>query len=402
MSSLVAILVVALIGAVVAALWAIRRRRELERAIESSLKTLGMEQESGDPSLLIRSIRRLQQSTAESETEAARFRAVVESTALGVIVADERGTIVYANPVGRDVLEGKIGDATARNRLSQLIERVTTTGSPEQLDVDVYTPVRRFIRLRAVPLPSTATWGHAAVVYVRDLSGRRRVEAMRRDFLTNAGHEMKTPLGALAILAETIGDTDDPETRRRLAERLSSEANRMAQVVDDIVTLADIESLETSFEPVHIDDVISEAMSRISVVASEAGVKVELEEEDCSGLVVGNSEQLTSAVLNLLDNAVKYSPRGDDATVSLSVDCGDDEVRIEVEDHGIGISAEHLDRVFERFYRVQQGRGRSSGGTGLGLSIVRNVAETHGGSVSVESTPAEGSTFTVRLPSMRR
>lgn len=176
----------------------------------------------------------------------------------------------------------------------------------------------------------------------------------------------------------------------------------MAQVVDDIVTLADIESLETSFEPVHIDDVISEAMSRISVVASEAGVKVELEEEDCSGLVVGNSEQLTSAVLNLLDNAVKYSPRGDDATVSLSVDCGDDEVRIEVEDHGIGISAEHLDRVFERFYRVQQGRGRSSGGTGLGLSIVRNVAETHGGSVSVESTPAEGSTFTVRLPSMRR
>ncbi|MGB5431845.1 MAG: ATP-binding protein, partial [Acidimicrobiia bacterium] len=394
MSSLVAILVVALIGAVVAALWAIRRRRELERAIESSLKTLGMEQESGDPSLLIRSIRRLQQSTAESETEAARFRAVVESTALGVIVADERGTIVYANPVGRDVLEGKIGDATARNRLSQLIERVTTTGSPEQLDVDVYTPVRRFIRLRAVPLPSTATWGHAAVVYVRDLSGRRRVEAMRRDFLTNAGHEMKTPLGALAILAETIGDTDDPETRRRLAERLSSEANRMAQVVDDIVTLADIESLETSFEPVHIDDVISEAMSRISVVASEAGVKVELEEEDCSGLVVGNSEQLTSAVLNLLDNAVKYSPRGDDATVSLSVDCGDDEVRIEVEDHGIGISAEHLDRVFERFYRVQQGRGRSSGGTGLGLSIVRNVAETHGGSVSVESTPAEGSTFT--------
>ena len=403
MSSLVAILVVALIGAVVAALWAIRRRRELERAIESSLKTLGMEPESSDPSLLIRSIRRLQQSAAESETEAARFRAVVESTALGVIVADERGTIVYANPVGRDVLEGNIGDATARNRLSQLIERVTTTGSPEQLEVDVYTPVRRFIRLRAVPLPSTATWGHAAVVYVRDLSGRRRVEAMRRDFLTNAGHEMKTPLGALAILAEAIGDTDDPETRRRLAERLSSEANRMAQVVDDIVTLADIESLETSFEPVHIDDVISESMSRISVVASEAGVRVELEEEDCSGLVVGNSEQLTSAVLNLLDNAVKYSPpRGDDAVVSLSVDCGDNEVRIEVEDHGIGISAEHLDRVFERFYRVQQGRGRSSGGTGLGLSIVRNVAETHGGSVSVESTPAEGSTFTLRLPSMRR
>ena len=399
MSLFATTLVLAVIAAAAVALWANRRRRRLEDVFESASRTLGVEPESGDPSLLVRSIRRLQERATESESEAARFRAVVESTALGVVVADERGTIVYANPVGRGFLEGKLGDATARNRLTQLIERVTTTGSPEQLEVDVYTPARRFVRLRAVPLPGTVTSGHAVAVYVRDLSGRRRVEAMRRDFLTNAGHEMKTPLGALAILAETISDTEDPETRRRLAERLSSEANRLAQVVDDIVTLADIESLETPFDVVRIDAVVDDAVSRVSVVAAEAGVDVEVDGSACSAVVVGNSEQLTSAVSNLLDNAVKYSLRGGD--VAVAVRCDDDEVTITVEDHGSGISSEHLDRVFERFYRIQEGRGRSSGGTGLGLSIVRNVAESHGGLVSVESTPAEGSKFTLRFPTAK-
>jgi two-component system sensor histidine kinase SenX3 len=134
-------------------------------------------------------------------------------------------------------------------------------------------------------------------------------------------------------------------------------------------------------------------------VAAEAGVGVEVDGSECSAVVVGNSEQLTSAVSNLLDNAVKYSLRGGD--VAVAVRCDDDEVAITVEDHGSGISSEHLDRVFERFYRIQEGRGRSSGGTGLGLSIVRNVAESHGGSVSVESTPAEGSKFTLRFPTAK-
>lgn len=401
MSPLLAILAAGFVAAVVAAVWANHRRRELEREVNAALEIMGPSAHAAEAVGLPRAARRLREDLAASQTEAARFRAVVESTDLGVIIADERGTIAYANVVGRRVLEGKIGDATARNRLSQLIQRVTSSGNPEQWEFDVHTPVRRFMRLRAVPLPSGATWGHAAAVYVRDLSGRRRVEAMRRDFLTNAGHEMKTPLGALAILAETLGDTDDPETRRRLVGRLISEANRMASVVDDIVTLADIESLETPFDSVKVGDVIDEATSRVSVVAAEAGVNVDLEGADCSAVVIGNMEQLTSAVVNLLENAIKYSPSGEDAAVSVSVRCDDDQVTIAVSDRGSGISMEHVDRIFERFYRVQSGRGRLSGGTGLGLSIVRNVAEAHGGTVSVESVPAEGSTFTLCLPSSR-
>jgi two-component system sensor histidine kinase SenX3 len=400
-SFLDAILGMAAVMAVGAVYVANRRRRSLERFVDTALKTMGVPQDPDRGDALVRAVRRMEASVNESKTETAHFRAVVESTDLGVIVVDERGAVTYANPAGRRVLDGEVGDATARNRLNQLIQRVTSSGSPEELTVDVYTPVRRFIRLRAVPLPSEPSVGHAVVVYVRDLSGQRRVEAMRRDFLTNAGHELKTPLGALSVLAETIGDADDPGTRRRLAERLRSEAARMARLVDDIVTLAAIESLETPFVPVRIGEVVDEAVERTAVLSAERGVSIEVEDGD-DAVVEGNAEQLTSAVANLLSNALKYSPPGEGAVVGVSVRVHEAEVSIRVEDHGIGIPSDHVDRIFERFYRVQAARDRSSGGTGLGLSIVRNVAETHGGSVSVESAPAAGSTFTLRLPVTRR
>lgn len=402
MSTVVALLILGLVAAVVAAAWAVRRRRLLERDVDSALAGVGVPPGHDRGWILTRSLRALEERVEESETESARFRAVIERTDLGVIVTDQKANVVFANPAGRAALDGKVGDATARSRLIRLIRRVSSTGNAEQQEFDVYTPERRFMRLRAVPLPGGAKWGHAAVVYIRDLSGQRRVEAMRRDFLTNAGHEMKTPLGALSILAETIADTDDPDTRRRLAERLRSEANRMAQVVDDIVALAAIESLETPFEPVRIGDVVDEAVARVAVLSNETGVSIEVGKQSPEVKVDGNADQLTSAVANLLSNAVKYSPAGQGAIVHLGIRSTEADVTITVVDHGIGISSDHLDRIFERFYRVQAGRGRSSGGTGLGLSIVRNVAEAHGGSVSVESVPAEGSTFTLRLPLTRR
>jgi two-component system, OmpR family, sensor histidine kinase SenX3 len=397
-----ALLVLGLVAAIVVAAWAVRRRRHLERDVDSALAVVGVRSGPDRGWALARSLSELRERAEESEAETARFRAVIERTDLGVIVADHMGNVVFANPAGRAALDGKVGDATARNRLTRLIRRVSSTGNAEQQEFDVYTPVRRFMRLRAVPLPGGAKWGHAAVVYIRDLSGQRRVEAMRRDFLANAGHEMKTPLGALSILAETIAYTDDSATRQRLADRIRSEANRMAQVVDDIVALAAIESLETPFEPVRIVDVVDEAVARVAVLSNETGVPIEIEDHAAGVVVDGNAEQLTSAVANLLSNAVKYSPVGGGAVVSATISSDETEVAISIRDHGIGISSDHLDRIFERFYRVQAGRGRSSGGTGLGLSIVRNVAETHGGSVSVESTPAEGSTFTLRLPVARR
>lgn len=221
---------------------------------------------------------------------------------------------------------------------------------------------------------------------------------MRRDFLTNAGHEMKTPLGAMSVLAETIADTEDAETRRRLTGRLRVEANRMARVVDDILTLADIESLETPFSSVRIGEVVDDAVARVAVVAAEHGIEIAVTGNGSEAVVEGNEEQLVSAVANLLDNAVKYSNAGGEPVVEIEMRMSDDRVSIVVRDHGVGISESHLNRVFERFYRVDRGRDRSSGGTGLGLSIVNNVAGTHGGSATAESVPAEGSVFTMTLP----
>ena len=172
----------------------------------------------------------------------------------------------------------------------------------------------------------------------------------------------------------------------------------MAQVVDDILTLADIESLETPFTSVRIGDVIDDAVARVTAAAADGGVEITVTGTHEDTVVEGNEEQLVSAVANLLDNAVKYSHSNGEPKVEIEIRASDDQVSIAVRDHGIGISESHLIRVFERFYRVDRGRDRSSGGTGLGLSIVNNVAGTHGGSVAAESVLAEGSVFTMTLP----
>lgn len=402
MNTVPILLTIGLAIALVVSVWALRRLCQIQRQVDSLLEEAGAPAGSDRFRELTGLVRRLEADVERSEIDAERLRAAVDQTDLGIIITDVDGDVVFANPSGRGVLDGKLADVAARSRLSRLINRVTSTGRSEELEFDVYTPVRRYMWMRAAALPGQSEHGHAALVYIRDLSGKRKVEAMRRDFLTNAGHEMKTPLGALAVLAETIADTDDPVTRRRLSERLRSEATRMAQVVDDVLALANIESLETPFEPVDVEEVVRAAIGRVGIAARDRGVVIQVTVADATVWVDGAWTQIESAIVNLIDNAVSYSPPDEGAVVDVGILTDGDEVMITVEDHGIGIPAAHVDRVFERFYRVQSGRGRSSGGTGLGLSIVRNVAETHGGAVSVVSTPAEGSTFTMRLPIMRR
>ncbi|MFV9673061.1 MAG: sensor histidine kinase [Acidimicrobiia bacterium] len=398
---LTGILIVFLVVTLVMLVMVVVRYRQLDRDVDRILGRLEIEASSKVASrALYRGVRGLERRLEEAEEATSRLRAATERTDIGVVIVDERGDITYANPVALRVLEGSLGDAAAGTRLVALLQRVQTMGREEDLELALFTPARRIVRLRAVPFIGSDN-ASGAVGYIQDLSGQRRVEAMRSDFLTNAGHEMKTPIGALAVLAETIGDTEDPETRRRLAGRLQSEANRMARVVDDILALADIESLETPFAPLDVGSVVGEAVERVAVSAKVAGVQICTDGTDIYAAVDGNREQIVSAVANLLDNAVKHSAVDEGETVTVMIQPDVDDVAITVEDHGVGIPPDHIGRIFERFYRVDSGRGRDSGGTGLGLSIVKNVAETHGGSVSVESTLGEGSTFTIRLPIAR-
>jgi two-component system sensor histidine kinase SenX3 len=394
----IAILIVMLVVAVAALVILAVSYRQLDRDVDRILSRLEIASTSKVASrALYRGVRGLERRLEDAEVATNRLRVAAETSNVGVVIADAAGGIVYANPAAQEVISGRLGDAVAATRIVSLLERVQATGIEEDLELDLYTPARRIVRLRAVPFAEGDRVG-GAVGYVTDLSELRRVEAMRRDFLTNAGHEMKTPLGALSVLAETIADTDDAATRQRLTERLRIEANRMARVVDDILTLADIESLETPFAQVAIVDVVDAAVARVSVMAADAGITIDDNAASGDAVVDGNVEQLVSALANLLDNALKYSDPGEDAIVEVVVSATEDQVSISVRDYGIGISEAHLERVFERFYRVDRGRSRSSGGTGLGLSIVNNVARTHGGSVGAESVLAEGSEFTMTLP----
>ncbi|MDM7830460.1 sensor histidine kinase [Cellulomonas edaphi] len=241
------------------------------------------------------------------------------------------------------------------------------------------------------------TPGHL-VVLAEDQTQARRLEAIRRDFVVNISHELKTPVGALTLLAETVQDAaDDPEAVRRFAGRMQTEAVRLSALVHEIIELSRLQvaGALTELAAVDVDTVLAEAVDRARTTAD--GKNVRLSVGGQKGVTVfGQHDLLVTAVRNLVDNAVAYS--GEASHVGVGVRLVGDIVEIAVVDEGIGISAADQERVFERFYRVDPARSRETGGTGLGLSIVKHVAADHGGDVTVWSQPGRGSTFTLRLP----
>jgi two-component system sensor histidine kinase SenX3 len=240
--------------------------------------------------------------------------------------------------------------------------------------------------------------GTGALAVVEDRSDMRRTETVRRDFVANISHELKTPVGALGLLAETIRGEDDPAVMQRLAERMVTESERAARTIDDLLELSRIEfGDDAEFARLDLVGVVGESASRIATAAEQAGVTVQLDvPSDIT--VEGDRRQLVSAVFNLLDNAVKYTAGGGEVRVRAFRDDTTSTVALSVEDEGIGIPRRSLDRIFERFYRVDRARSRNTGGTGLGLAIVRHVVNNHGGQVVAESVEGQGSVFTLLLP----
>jgi two-component system sensor histidine kinase SenX3 len=238
-----------------------------------------------------------------------------------------------------------------------------------------------------------------SLALIEDVSERRRLEAVRRDFVANISHELKTPVGALGLLAETIAAEEDPALTRRLAERMTNEAIRVGRIIDDLLALSRIEAEEQQpvREPVPVARLVGEAMDRVRSLAELGGMRIDVSGVGPRHSVGGDPRQLVSAIANLLENACKYGHRG--STVEVLSTTDGRWVDIVVRDHGIGIPSSDLERVFERFYRVDRARSRETGGTGLGLAIVRHVAGNHQGEVSVTSEEGVGSTFTLRLPS---
>lgn len=260
--------------------------------------------------------------------------------------------------------------------------------------------LRRGVEQRLVTARASVITPRLTLVVIRDITEHERVEEMRRDFVSNTSHELKTPVGAVTLLAEAIESAaDDPDQVRHFAHRLSAEASRLAQLTSRIMNLSRLQSADdlTELRDVSVDEVVAVAIESQAVAAHAAGIEI-ARGGSRKAYVRGDVQVLTEAIGNLVANAIAYSPAK--GQVGVGVKVVGETVEIAVTDHGIGIPEGEQQRVFERFYRADQARSRRTGGTGLGLSIVKHAVQRHGGEVELWSRPGRGSTFTVRLPAI--
>jgi two-component system sensor histidine kinase SenX3 len=328
-------------------------------------------------------------------TQRDRLAAALADSVEGVVVVDRDGIEVFRNQVAERYRHARHSGAVVERTIGSMLD-VAVAGEDSEQDLQLFGPPRSRLRLRAVPLVVDGQQTGAAV-YVHDISEVHRVDNVRRDFVANVSHELKTPIGALELLAETLAAEHDPEVARPLIERLAKEAERLGRIVDDLLDLSLIETQEAvAAEVLAVDALVDEAVDRLRPSAMVAGIGLQVHHGSDGAVVECDRRQVVSAIVNLLDNAVKYSESGN--VVGLETRREQDDVVIVVSDHGIGVPTRDLERIFERFYRVDQARSRDTGGTGLGLAIVRHVAQAHGGDVSVDSVEGEGSTFRLRLP----
>lgn len=281
--------------------------------------------------------------------------------------------------------------------IARLVERVGGDGNAREQEMRVRRPPlgRELLELR-VRVAALGTG--VLLILIDDLAEERRVDAVRRDFVANVSHELKTPVGALSLLAETIlSAADEPDQVKHFAERMQTEASRLASLIQDVIDLSRLQSDDpmTRAEVVDVEELVTRAFDEVRTLAVSRDI--ELIRSDEAGVdIYGDRGQLLTALRNLLTNAIVYSPQGTRVAVSSRMNEGIAE--IVVKDQGIGIPSHDLDRIFERFYRVDQARSRSTGGTGLGLAIVKHVCQNHGGECIVWSEVGTGSTFTLRLP----
>jgi two-component system sensor histidine kinase SenX3 len=336
-----------------------------------------------------------------TDSDAAMSRRLVDLMDPAVVLLGPDEAVLLANASAR-ALGVLRGNRLLVPGLVEVAREVQVTGS-QRADValpsDLVGAGPRMVAVHGIRLgtgPATSA-GPVALV-LQDVTEARRVEAVRKDFVANVGHELKTPVGALALLAEAVQDAaDDPETVQRFAARMSHEADRLSRLVRELIDLSRLQGAEPLPElvPVAVGTVVSEAVDRTRAAAAAKDIQLAVAAQP--GLVVrGVEAQLATALTNLLANAVAYSPGGTTIAVGARARSGFAEVA--VTDSGIGIPRSDRSRVFERFYRVDQSRASATGGTGLGLAIVKHVATNHGGSVTVWSEEGLGSTFTLRIP----
>jgi two-component system sensor histidine kinase SenX3 len=311
---------------------------------------------------------------------------------------DGRNVVLWAHPA-IEAMRVTRRRAVRIPEILAMVDESRASGQALQRDMSVRRPGRRQadyrLRVRVAPMAD-----RAALIQVEDVSEAERLDHVRRDFVANVSHELKTPIGALSLLAEAVMEArDDPASVERFAARIVAETRRLNTLINDLMDLSRLEGIDPlrPMEPVSVDDIVAQACDDARMLAQDKGIR--FLRGGVAGLkVLGVEAQLVTAVRNLIINAVNYSAASTKVAVTTGVTDGS--VTIAVTDQGIGIPIAELDRIFERFYRVDPARSRDTGGTGLGLAIVKHVCANHGGYCDVWSRVGEGSTFTIRLPEL--
>jgi two-component system phosphate regulon sensor histidine kinase PhoR len=333
------------------------------------------------------------------------WKAILAGMSEGVLVVGRDGRAQFANAAFQRLFD-RAGEVAGRQvleivrqpELARMVDLTLAEGRGREAEIEIGRDGdRRCLQLASAAL---STGAEGAVVVARDVTERTRLTEMRRDFVANVSHELKTPLAAIRGYAETLQDgaAAEPATAARFLDRILVQCRRLQALLDDLLTLSRLESIDSSpqNEPVDLAAVVARAADLVAESAADKEVELVIEAAGRGLELSGDGDGLERMVVNLLDNAIKYNRRHGRVTVRLEP--LEREVRIEVRDTGIGIPQDALTRIFERFYRVDKGRAREEGGTGLGLAIVKHVAQAHGGQVEVESRIGSGSTFRVRLP----
>jgi PAS domain S-box-containing protein len=325
----------------------------------------------------------------------------------GVLVTDQKGEILLMNPSLRKTFlidlppEGKRSLEVIRNaKIQEVVDR--TLQNKQKLiseELSLTVPEEKFLKVNAVPIVREGEVNGAILVF-HDITELRRLERIRQDFVANVSHELRTPISSIKGYAETLldGAMNDQQNSRDFIEIINRDSDRLAKLIDDLLDLSRIESgkLKMVFVPTDILGVIKRTMFIIENLAKMKSISIEIQAAENLSNVLADETRLSQVILNLLDNAIKYTSEGGE--IKISVRSNDQFVEVDIADTGIGIPEKDLSRVFERFYRVDKARSRDMGGTGLGLSIVKHIVQAHGGEVWVRSKLEHGSTFCFVIP----
>ena len=324
------------------------------------------------------------------EDQLERFMDALDLLPIGIVIVDLKQDRRVRNNAAAAMTGVRYVDILVDQAVDAMIDEIKVAKSGKRI-LEAVAGTTRYFKISGQSMDD-----QRGIVTVEDITEKSRIDTVQTDFVANLSHELKTPIGAVAALADSLNGETQTEVVWRLAERIVTESHRMSRIVDDLLDLSRVEFGGTEeWTDIDLAAVLVEVVSTNQYAAKRQGLGLSLTGSS-ELLVRGDRSQLVSVFSNLVDNAIKYSEIG--GVVNVSSTIKGDEIMVSVTDHGIGIAERDQKRIFERFYRVDKARSRATGGTGLGLSIVRHIVLEHGGAIDVRSEEGVGSTFTVRLP----